>query len=310
MARIDSIAVAMAFVLSHGLAAQGPDQVPSRGAVQSKLDVEKKGGKKKVQKKTLETWQGYKFRKDHKKITSRIKRAKALMDRKGILQSHIKVRVRLRNGESMQGVVRNGVFVEKSTRFEFVRADMKVKGAGLRIWYYNGTDGYIFIPYTQIRTYRILKQLSEIEVIKIRDTIRERETALKAEAAARLKMLADKKAAREKKKQTGSKLDELSKKATDEQKSLEEGKRLLALFAEYPPSAGWGGKKLQELQMRKTSLGVFPNAKETRFIEQYEDWQKGFVIWKALNPKKAAQLEQLLDESGSKGSKKGAGGKE
>ena len=178
---------------------------------------------------------------------------------------------------------------------------MKTKGAGLRLWYYNNTDGYIFLPYKQIRTYRIVKQLSQIEVTAIRDTIRDQELKRRAEIAARRKIIADRKAEKDNQKTTGKKLDELSKKAVKQQEALEKGKSLLDLVAEFPPSDGWGANKIKELHNRRVNLGLFPNAKETRFIDNFESWEKGLAMWKAMNPEKAKGLE-------SKGSKESGSG--
>ncbi len=222
-----------------------------------------------------------------------------------LVKRNVKVRVRLRNGESLIGVVKEGRFVEKVKGLEFVPADIRTKGAGIRLWYYDDTDGYIFLPYTMIRTYKILKELTGVEIKAIRERILERRTKAKALAKKRLEELKRKEKEFLQNQNASKKLDKLSKNLKEEKKKREEEKRLLALIKEFPPEKGWGPKKIEEIRIRKVAIGAFPDQKSKRFVEVFEDWTKGYNLWKSLKAKESKENKngkvEPQKESGKEG---------
>ncbi|MAE78092.1 MAG: hypothetical protein CMJ85_14615 [Planctomycetes bacterium] len=241
--------------------------------------------KPKQSKRTTKQQKPYDARKAE--IRNRIMEYRARLKSGELLRANVKVRVRLRNGESMTGVVRGGNFVEKPAGLEFVRAEMTTQGAGLRLWYYDATNGYIFLPYRIIKTYKVLKQLSDIEVAEILDRIREREPLAKKRGAERhQRLLAKQQELRDASKAT-KKLEGLAQQLEQDRKAKAKEQELVALIKQFPPAEGWGEKKLHEMNMRRITMKVYPNAKERRFIEVFEDWKKGFAIWKRLEGSKA-----------------------
>ena len=234
------------------------------------------------------------YEKRQAEIRKRILRQRATIRSQGnILRTHVKVRVNLRNGEKLTGVVRNGLFVEKPRGLEFVRAQMTQKGAGIRIWYYNDADGYIFLPYTMIGTYKVIKRLTEVEIAEIREQILQRERQAKAKGAERKKKLKDKQRELREQGSTTKKLAALAAKLKRNKKREAEAKRLLALVEEFPPKEGWGEEKINQINVRRLTIKVFPNEKERRFIEVFEDWKKGVQMAKDLKKTKVEDDEAM-----------------
>jgi hypothetical protein len=212
--------------------------------------------------------------------------------RKGrLVKRNVKVRVRLRNRESLIGVVKEGRFVEKVKGLEFVPADIRTKGAGIRLWYYDDTDGYIFLPYTMIRTYKILKELTGVEIKAIRERIMERRKKANDLAKKRLEALKRKEKEFLKNQSASKKLDKLAEKLKEEKGKRKEDARLLALIKEFPPEKGWGPKKIEEIRIRKIAIGAFPDQKSKRFVEVFEDWTKGYKLWEALKVKENQEIK-------------------
>ncbi len=222
-----------------------------------------------------------------------------------LVKRNVKVRVRLRNRESLIGVVKEGRFVEKVKGLEFVPADIRTKGAGIRLWYYDDTDGYIFLPYTMIRTYKILKELTGVEIKAIRERILDRRKKAHELAKKRLEELKRKEKNLLQNQNASKKLDKLSKKLKEEKRKREDEERLLALIKEFPPEKGWGPKKIEEIRIRKIAIGAFPDQKSKRFVEVFEDWTKGFKLWEALKAKESKKTKNGKIEPQKGESKKG-----
>ncbi len=238
-------------------------------------------------------------------IRRKILEQKARAKNPKLVRRNVKVRVRLRNGESLVGVVKEGRFIEKPQGLEFVPADIRTKGAGIRLWYYDNTDGYIFIPYTLIRTYKVIRTLTDVEIKEIRDRILAYRRRAAEEGKKRLEELARRKKEMAEEEKAAQKLEKLAKDIEAKKKREAEEKRLLALVKEFPPEEGWGPDKIEEIRIRKVALGVFPDARSKRFIQVYEDWKKGVAL---LEKKKAE--EKAAKKEGGGAEPKPAGGKE
>ncbi len=212
------------------------------------------------------------------------------------LSANVQILLQLKNGEKIKGIVRNGRFVERDAGLDFVPADKKIPGAGLRIWYYNNTSSYIFIRYKYIRNYRIIRRLSDLQVKEIGDKIRERE---RREAALARKKARERIEAIKRKLEGGKvedKLEKLAEKIKENEKEAKARLERAKLLEEFPPDEGWGPKRIQEINLRKIALHVYPNEKEKRFIQVFEDWQKAY---------KEAQETQKKEKTLEKALKKG-----
>lgn len=83
--------------------------------------------------------------------------------------THVRVSLRLRNGNKMMGVVKDGRFVERVDGLRFVDASAIERGAGIRLWYSGGKRNYVFLPFDDVAEYEVMqrltqKQLDEIEL--------------------------------------------------------------------------------------------------------------------------------------------------
>ena len=203
----------------------------------------------------------------------------------------VRVAVQLRNAHKINGVVKQGRFIEKVDGLDFVPADMKSPGAGLRIWYFNNTNAYVFLPFDAIASYRIGARLTDLQIKEIESKIevdrRRAEEAKRAYLAA--KDGGDDKAKEEEKAKEGdkAKAEEKGKEkgageqvagGEDAEAQKREEERLLGLLAEFPADEGWGEARIREIETRKVTVGVYPDARAKRFIEVFPDWQRAVQL--------------------------------
>lgn len=224
------------------------------------------------------------------RIRREVAEKQRLMREGKLVRNNVRVTVRLANGSRLRGVVKNGKFIERHDGLAFVQADRATEGSGLRIWYYDQTNSYIFLPWNTIIDHTIGEVLSDKEV---------------AEMGLELDRLA--KAARERSgksdggQQSGDEKtgglpgatpgpggavkppDKTTTKSalTDEQK---------ALLAEFPPEAGWGLDKLKQIEARKIRIGVYPNEKEQSFLDNFSAWNEAYELQEAEKARQAGGI--------------------
>ena len=231
---------------------------------------------------------------DKDRIQREIEQQREHMRQGSLVRINVRVTVRLKNQNKMVGVVKNGRFVERAEGLEFVEAERKSAGAGIRVWYYDGTTSCIFLPYDEIETYTIGQRLSEAQVKAIEERLEvERKRSDESREAARKKREDDQRKDGNDDKTgaaKGDKDDTGQDAAADGKDELAPAKKkeLLALVTEFPAEKGWSAEKAVEIEKRKTSLHVFPSATEKRFLEVLEDWKRGVALVKASEAKKAA----------------------
>ena len=226
-----------------------------------------------------------------KRIDERIQRMRqAIRDGKQIV-TNVQVKVRLRNGHKITGVVKNGRFMERVDGLEFVNADMQTPGAGIRIWYYNSTNSYMFLPFEAIQSYKIGERLTEVDLREIEQRIDKGAKESKKRRADRLQRL---RAATETENQTETETPAIESQpsetpvsgpptqeqppATGSRTLSAEDQQLMKLLQEYPPEDGWGAEKIAEIQRRKVVIGAFPDEKSERFIEVFPQWQQALRL--------------------------------
>lgn len=188
-----------------------------------------------------------------------------------VIRSSVRVRVRLRNKSKIAGVVKNGRFIEKVDGLAFVPADLQTPGAGLRIWYYDNTNSFIFLPYRDIAHYRIGERLTDEEIAQIEERIRR---AQREANERRRELLAKRDSAKTGKDSDGDGKDDADTgpELTPEQKEL---------LTEFPPADGWGTERMREIEIKKITVGVFPDAKSKRFVNNFEEWLKAKEVVEA-----------------------------
>lgn len=223
------------------------------------------------------------------RIQKEIEQQREQMRQGSLVRVNVRVTVRLKNQNKLVGVVKNGRFVERAEGLEFVEADRKSAGAGIRVWYYDGTTSCIFLPYEEIETYTIGQRLSEAQVKAIEERLElERKRAEESREAARKQReeAPRKDGTDDKSEKTGDAKGDKDPKS--DEPSPARKKELLALVTEFPPEKGWSPEKATEIEKRKVSLHVFPSAAEKRFLEVLEDWKRGVSLAKEQEAKKAA----------------------
>jgi hypothetical protein len=106
------------------------------------------------------------------------------------VKAHVKVLVRLKNGNRLRGVVKDGRLVERVDGLLFVDAQARDRGAGIRLWYSGGTRSYIFVPFTSLKSYEVVQRLSQKQLMALESEMQMAEKRAKervAQAARRAK---------------------------------------------------------------------------------------------------------------------------
>lgn len=184
---------------------------------------------------------------------------------------NVRVRVKLKNGAKLNGVVKNGRMVEREEGIDFVETDRLSPDAGIRLYYFDETTSFVFLRWVDIAQHKVLVRLTDDEVRAIEREFAERESK-RREVEAQLKA--------QKGGKLGGKLDGKVDQAGDAAKAVddvgksEQSKFATPLLTEFPPADGWGEAKLKEIERRRIAVGVFPNAKEKRFIEVFGEWKQ------------------------------------
>lgn len=221
------------------------------------------------------------------------------------VQSHVRVAIRLKNGNKLVGVVKDGKMVERVDGLRFVEAQAQDRGAGIRLWYTGGNRNYVFVPFRDFAEYEVLQQLSNKQLLAIEQDMQmdERRAAERAAAAMREKNAAGQPApsgepapkdpaataegvpaadgaapakppAAVAKDKAGDKAPKGSDADAAAKAEQEQQRTWFTLLRDYPPAAGWNKKKRDEIARRKVVIGATPSATEQRFVDMFEQWTK------------------------------------
>jgi len=220
------------------------------------------------------------------KVRAQVEQMRKAMREGRIVRYNVQVKVRLKNGNKMKGIVRNGRFIEKHDGLDFVVTDKRSQRAGLRLWYYNGTNSYIFLPHAEIAHYKLgLKmsdrEIGELERKLVRAERRRREMERQLAEERRRRLLAGKRKGKTSTDKPGADVAKYGRTLTDGER------KLMKLLDDYPPDKGWGDKKLKELQMRRITIGVYPNKEEKHFEESFDTWKKAVALKEKLDRQKS-----------------------
>jgi hypothetical protein len=203
------------------------------------------------------------------------------------VQSHVRVSVRLKNGNKLQGVVKDGRLVERVDGLRFVEAQAQERGAGIRLWYSSGARNYVFVPFADFLEYEVLQRLSSAQIAEIEGEMQmeERRAAERAAAAA----------ARAGSNPGGSALSGDTPPAPGQEPAPAKGKpapeatgdkppteteaqaqhrKWFALVNTYAPDDGWNKARRDEIARRMVVVGAKPNELEQAFVDQFAEWEK------------------------------------
>lgn len=244
------------------------------------------------------------------RINDRIQHMRKSIDEGLPITTNVQVTVWLRNKYRLRGVVKGGRFVEKVHGLDFVSAEMQTPGAGIRVWYYDNTNSYIFLPFEGIARYKIGARLTEVQIKKIEERIEARtKSAEEKRQAAQARLKARQALEEGKKKGEEEAAEEV---VSEEEKAAKEKeqRRLLALLDEFPPERGWGPEKIKEIERRKIAIGAFPDEKSKRFMGIFEEWMKALKLKEQLEAEKQSGAQKTTGEKseGEKGEESGSEG--
>lgn len=202
------------------------------------------------------------------------------------VKSHVKVRVRLNNGNRLIGVVKDGRLVERVDGLRFVDAHAKDAGAGIRLWYSGGTRNYVFVPFRSLKNYEVLQRLSHKQLMELEQELQMAEKRAEEREAERARRAKGKAEAgpddKEQPEKPGVVGEADGKPATDPgQQKKAEGQAAMeaaraelrkTLLAKYPPKDGWNTAKRDEIKRRKVVIGATPSEFEMGFVKNFEEW--------------------------------------
>lgn len=249
---------------------------------------------------------------DQGRLEERAKSMREQIDTGKQVKSHVRVSVRLKNGNKLTGVVKDGRFVERVDGLRFVDAQAQDRGAGIRLWYTSGIRNYVFVPFGDFAEYQVLQRLSKEQLEELEHELQQQE-GRRAEREAEAARAAAAAKARDGKGTEGepvadtppapgqegvaSKPDAEAKKGKTEQGKeaqsteaqsaeapkpavmSEEQKQWFSLLQTYPPAAGWGKARRDEISRRLAVVGAKPSEMEQKFVTQFAAWEEACTFF-------------------------------
>lgn len=205
------------------------------------------------------------------------------------------VDVLLSNNERVRGVVKNGRYVEVSRGIDFEPAEREDSEAGIRVWHVAGATSFAFIPYRDIRSYRVVRTLSELQVREFasaaREEARRRQDAAREEA---MKKLALRKM-QEQNAEVLEKLDDLAAKERAGQERIARDLGYVEVLQRFSPEQGWSPTRLVDIR-RRVALDLFPSEEEKAFILAYDAWRPAYVWWTQDGKARYETLERAASD--------------
>lgn len=188
--------------------------------------------------------------------------------------SHVRVTVRLKNGNKVQGIVKDGFVVERIDGMRFVAAEQNDAGAGVRLYTYKGKRNYVFLAFSDIADYRINARMSQQDVLAYERKMKEQDKAQAQRATQDLPAAPLGESEPAAPEQAPSKPGSPDAGATDGERGEPDGelKAMFALLEQYPPSQGWGRQKRDEIARRFVVIGARPSAFEQAFVDRFDEW--------------------------------------
>lgn len=191
---------------------------------------------------------------------------------------HDRVLVMLKNGQKLNGIVKNKKFAERAEGFNYFSTDKDSRGSGLRLWYTRAGQSYLFIPYDEIAHVDTVARVSDLEVRELEESLLA-EVAEKRdrEAGDRLAMLKMRDRNRDDERASVDQAAEETRKKESEKKktaAIEKAKRILDRF---PPEQGWGEEKKKDIIAKKASR-IYPDAEESAFLKLFDSWREAKAI--------------------------------
>ena len=198
--------------------------------------------------------------------------------------------IRMRNGVVLTGVVRTRQYeILHGTRFESASSP-DAPGAGIRLYYALGLNGFFFVRQDSVAEIRFLGTLTQEEIDQIGVEMTDaRERAEKDRARAVAEMAAKRAAAKDRaageteegeasaegSTPPGASAPEVPKRLDPEQLA-----KMRELLKRFPPTQ-WKPSRLDEIKKRMVVLDTFPSEEERVFIENFGLWNEAYELWAA-----------------------------
>jgi hypothetical protein len=180
-----------------------------------------------------------------------------------------RVQVLLKNGHSMIGVAKAGVRCERLVRGNFKpSSDSTERAAGIRVWYYQDLDGYIFLETRTLERVEVLGTLTPEESRALAEAVAAAHGSHTTFAESR---------------PSGKSASGAESRPSADPNGLTAAEK--ALLERFPPDKGWSPEKFGELQRKKIVLHVNPSDEEQAFIDDFPAFQGAWRKWLAAQPK-------------------------
>lgn len=197
------------------------------------------------------------------------------------------VRVRLRSGRSVEGVVlAKGAWERRDPARGWIGVPKSDRGAGVRLWFTSDLQGYQWVAVSDVTKIEVVgkstdasrrdAEVRRAEEAKRTEEARRRADEAKTKAAeAELRAKAEDLAADVAKAKAGAEAALAAAKKSDEAKAA----RWAELLSRFPPDR-WTPETPKEIERRKVVMHLFPSDDEQAFLEVYSEWAEAWAGWK------------------------------
>lgn len=194
-----------------------------------------------------------------------------------------RVTLRLHTGASFEGVVKGRRAEVLEGRHYRPATSPDERGAGIRVHYTWGLNGYIFIRYAEIKKITFGSALTAEEGDRIARGVEENRQRAAEERILVREELARRKAARLAKERGEEEVpkEEVAKDGeTAEPAKVDEERatRIKDLLVKFPPDK-WKPDRIDELRRRALIMDVLPGPEEREFLSNYDLWLEGYLEW-------------------------------
>jgi len=203
----------------------------------------------------------------------------------------VRYKVTLKGGRSVSGIVTCAGVFERRDGVSWVASEKDAPGAGIRVHYMRGQEGFVFIPCKSIRTVEATTELSEDEGREISEQraamgrrAEDERGQIKRDRAARAEAAAA--AAKGAAKGTAEPSPEASDKGgapsadSVEESAVDRIARFVALLQKYPPGE-WTPESPKEIEHRRVVMDLLPSEKEKAFVLTFPEWLEAYTMWKS-----------------------------
>lgn len=216
-------------------------------------------------------------------LDDKARRMRLQLEDSSTIRTHVRVDLRLRNGNRLQGVVKDSHVVEqKGGALRFSALMNKSPESTLQLWYSNRNNSFVILPFVDVFEYRINERLTTTQLQAIEqeltarqkelDLLKQQEAAKQAEAAQQRNTGETPNGGDTVQPAPGAGTPPKGMTDDKEQKPRDDAD-LLLLLQEFPPADGWGAERKADILRRKVTIGVAPTAQEKRFMSVFADWQ-------------------------------------